>query len=118
MNSVLHQIFAFHAEQLALVFMVCMLGFAFIEAIAPIAGLAYVSFPFMVVGALLARLYLLDNPIILRLDAGPAIVLSSVIGMTTAVITVVVMVRIGMFLRDLVVRQPELIAKSMAEKGE
>lgn len=118
MNEVIHQIVTLPPQYLTLIVLVCLLGFAFVKTMAPIAGLAYVTLPFMLVGALLARFAMLDSPLIAQLDPGPGIVVTTAIGMIAAVVGVVVVVRIGMIVHDLLGKRPELLDKALLEKHD
>jgi hypothetical protein len=105
----LMMIFDVEFTSLCLVLLVCALGFLIMRSMMPIAWLAEASSPLLLLGALASHALLQDTTVVARLEKGPALVLTTGIGMSVAVIVIVAMVRIAMLLHDAFGRHPELM---------
>ena len=85
------------------------LGFLIMRSMMPIAWLAEASSPLLLLGALASHALLQDTSLVARLEKGPALVMTTGIGMSLAVIVIVAMVRITMLLHDAFGRHPDLL---------
>lgn len=106
------QMISLDTNGLALVIMICALGCVIMHATLPVPIMAFFSYPVLVVCALAARALLADSYMVVSLERGPGIALTTGIGMVVGLTGIVLLVRIWMMIRDVTGKRPELLRPS------
>ncbi len=112
MQLFISQMFALDTNGLTLVVLICALGCLIMHATLPVPILAFFSYPILVVSALATRVLMTGTNMVVGLERGPGIALTTGIGMVVALIGIVAMVRIMMLVRDVTGKQPRLLRQS------
>ena len=111
MNNFIYLMFALDTNSFCLVFMICGWGFLIMRSMVPVPGLAVASFPVLVLGALAARILLAESPLVVGLERGPGLALTTGIGMIVSLAVVIIVVRLMLFGQDATGRGPELLRR-------
>ncbi len=98
---------ALDSNSLTLVIMICGWGFLIMRSMMPIAGVAVAAFPLLVFSSLAAHAILRDTGYIVHLERGAGLAVSTGVGMTFALLLVVILVRIWLAVHDATRSRPE-----------
>ncbi len=107
MAAFLARIYALDAQSIALVVFLCGIGFVIMKETVNIPGLAIASFPLLVGSSLAAQIFLADVGFAGSLSRAAFLALATGTGMISALVVIIVLVRIGMLLTDKVAPRPE-----------
>jgi hypothetical protein len=109
MSDFLFRMFSLDTNALTLVILICGWGFLIMRAMLQNSLLAVASFPLLVLSALASHALLFDTNLVLGLDRGAGLALTTGIGMIVALAVIVALARFAIFLNDATGRQPLLL---------
>ena len=104
-----HRMIALDANSLTLVIMICGWGFLIMRSMMPIAGVAVAAFPLLVLSSLASYAILRDTGYIVHLERGAGLAVATGIGMTFALLVVVILVRLWLAIHDATRSRPQLM---------
>lgn len=108
MAQFLARVLALDFDSVLLVVCLCAIGFVIMKEMINIPGLAFASFPLLVASSLSAQILLADLGVQLYFNRAGFLAFATGVGMTAALVVVVLAVRIAMLMTDKVARQPEM----------
>lgn len=112
MQQFISQMFALDTNGLALVLMICALGAVIMHATMPVPLMAFFCYPVLVLSALVTRVLMVGSFIVVSLERGPGIALTTGIGMIVALSGIVLFTRLMMLIHDLTGKRPNLLQPS------